>query len=79
MYICQRCGEQQPPNTPSVLVATKTRVVTHRAQKKPFIFKTLGEKHKRYDPGGQGTQIVEEQRVCKRCANALAERLDKPG
>lgn len=78
MYICQRCGEQQPPNTPSVSVVTKTRVVMHPAQKKTFIYKAFGEKHKRYDPGGQGTQIVEEQCMCPSCAKQF-QRLDKPG
>lgn len=77
MFYCESCGRLQAPQTPSTAVPTVTRTVTFapRSGALPGLPQTKGGKRvrtrhapRRDDPGGTGTQIVRQIRVCPVCA-----------
>jgi hypothetical protein len=76
MYRCQLCSRVSAAGTPQRRV-----VLTTRARKYPFrrdanvIFRIVNGKWKEVkidDPGGTGTEIVSEVRVCPECAREFA-------
>ena len=87
MYICELCHKQQPANTPCKRIVVQTRNHHHpfRSGEPPFKgapspigcrweWSTRREKwiwHWYNDPGGRGTQIVKEVRICPDCAYSL--------
>ena len=80
MYRCDVCDSLVPPNTPSItiIVETRPRDYPHRG-KAHWIPPTNGGKGKWIDdPGGAGTEIVRELRVCAACAAARG-RPAEPG
>lgn len=70
MYRCNLCQQVVPPRTPAnrLVVETRERVFPHRSNAQHV--KQAGKKKKRTrdDPGGVGTQIVQEILVCPTCA-----------
>jgi len=68
MYRCESCQQSVGPSIPSHLVTVATRWVEFPfRQKVHFVGHALREKW-RDDPGGEGPQVVRQQRLCPTCA-----------
>lgn len=65
MYICEMCGECQPPRVPRVLIVIATAEIEFFPEKRGKFF----------DRGGKGTTIVEELPVCPPCSSLFQARL----
>lgn len=74
MYKCQLCLAVVPPGTKSRTIVLETRQVQFPPRLKAYHFnkfdwkKQKTKREVRHDPGGIGTQIVREARVCVTCA-----------
>jgi len=70
MYRCDVCDSIVPPNTSSITIVVETRPREYPQRSKAhWIPPANGGKGKWIDdPGGAGTEIVRELRVCAPCA-----------
>jgi hypothetical protein len=72
MFRCQTCGTVVPPRTPSHRVVARSRPSHYppRPRANHFLRWIDGKRKQLHadDPGGAGTEIVEEIRVCPSCA-----------
>lgn len=64
MFVCQQCRRQTQPGEKAHMLVLETRVHVHPARS----YLVRGDPRTRTDPGGSGTQIVRELRVCGACA-----------
>ena len=74
MFRCDVCDCVVPANTPSNSIVVETRPVEYPLRPKVhWIPPKDGQKGKWIDdPGGHGTEIAREQRVCPQCAARAA-------
>lgn len=56
MFRCEKCGTVTQPGQAMVMVVTEIRKVTHPLR--------MNARKEVIDRGGEGTQIVREQRTC---------------
>jgi hypothetical protein len=82
MFRCQTCGTVVPPRTPSHPVVARSRPSRYPARSRAnSFFRCVNGKRKHLhtdDPGGTGTAIVEEIRVCPACASNHAAAVPDP-
>jgi hypothetical protein len=76
VYRCELCSSVVPASTPEIRVVVERREreypARHRANR--LIERLKGERDQRHrdDPGGHGSEIVHEARVCAACAERHA-------
>lgn len=71
MFICTNCGQQTRSGEPATKVVLKTRERIY--PERPWANRYVPSKGTwPADPGGKGTEIVEEGSFCPRCAAAAA-------
>ena len=75
MYRCAVCGSVVPPSTPSNRVTVETRPVEYPPRPKVHWHppKDGGKGKWVDDPGGRGSQIARELRMCPRCVSTAGE------
>ena len=68
-FICQICKKSQENGTKAIQIVLKTK--DHEHPLREGVYSALdpetGEIVKTNDPGGFGTQIVKEMRICPKC------------
>jgi hypothetical protein len=67
MFRCDQCGRVTKPFEPAHIVPVETRLYQFPRRPKAHVFKKGLKTEVRDDPGGQGTQIVREAKLCKQC------------
>jgi len=80
MYRCDVCDRVVPANTPCTRIVVETRAVEYPEREDAhWTPPSAGGKGKWIDdPGGSGTEIVRELRVCPDCAAARAMKEHPP-
>jgi len=78
VFNCKICGNSSAPGETQhkVVIATRTHQHKERDNAYPPRKNDRGEKVRRHDPGGHGTQIVHEVNACASCA--LKTKHDTP-
>ncbi|WP_027708913.1 hypothetical protein [Zooshikella ganghwensis] len=71
MFICQHCNAQASFKEKSFLLTSKTREKLYPSRISANKHRQANKIKKTDDPGGIGTEIVEEKQVCKLCYQAL--------
>jgi hypothetical protein len=82
MFRCQHCNSVTPPHVSAETIVVETRPYVYPFREKAFPYEDKSHrrrKHiKRNDPGGTGSAIVREIRVCPPCKLALQPDLTTP-
>ncbi len=74
MYLCENCHQGISATIPSHLITTQTRQKTYPFRTKANHYKDSEGKRKiSDDPGGNGQEIVKQQRVCPDCFKQLTK------
>ncbi|WP_162596636.1 hypothetical protein [Thiofilum flexile] len=77
MFICQQCNIQVPPHIPLNLIPLQTRNKKYPARANVNREVHSAPANHKNDPGGSGTEIVQEIRVCPDCYAKLKTKLSK--
>ena len=72
MFRCQLCSCVVPPRTPPQHLVIEKRERLYAARAKANLVVRDGDREYTHDPGGDGTEVVREVRVCPTCARRTA-------